>query len=188
MIETVGAGSGALGPPADRRPGSIKGFAFELGNAGRVGVSLPTQLRQRQWVMARVAHVLRWPSEERAHFSSWSAASIKRMASTRNWSDRALAWIFPPAAELVRQQDSLRRGVQHLAQVLQGMRGSVCVDPVTWPADSTQMPSPRRRSQIIRSGSQLIRSKSQLFRSSTLGPSVEAVAGGGHRGRRSRAS
>ncbi len=109
VIETVGAGSGALGPPADRRPGSIKGFAFELGNAGRVGVSLPTQLRQRQWVMARVAHVLRWPSEERAHFSSWSAASIKRMASTRNWSDRALAWIFPPAAELVRQQDSLRR-------------------------------------------------------------------------------
>ena len=109
VIETVGAGSGALGPPADRRPGTIKGFAFELGNAGRVGVSLPTQLRQRQWVMARVAHVLRWPSEERAHFSSWSAASIKRMASTRNWSDRALAWIFPPAAELVRQQDSLRR-------------------------------------------------------------------------------
>ena len=109
VIEAVAAGSGALGPPADRRQGSIKSFAFELGNAERVGVSLPTQLRQRQWVMARVAHVLRWPSEERAHFSSWSAASIKRMASTRNWPDRALAWICPPAAELVRQQDSLRR-------------------------------------------------------------------------------
>ena len=95
--------------PADRRQGSIKSFAFELGNAERVGVSLPTQLRQRQWVMARVAHVLRWPPEKRAHFSSWSAASIKRLASMRSWPDGVLTWICPPAAELVRQQDSLRR-------------------------------------------------------------------------------
>ena len=109
VIAASDSGTGPFGVPADRREGSIKSFAFELGNAERVGVSLPTQLRQRQWVMAGVAHVLRWPSEERAHFSSWSAASIRRMASTRNWPDRALAWICPPAAELVRQQDSLRR-------------------------------------------------------------------------------
>jgi hypothetical protein len=109
VIAASDSGTGPLGLPADPRQGSIKSFAFELGNAERVGVSLPTQLRQRQWVMARVAHVLRWPSEERAHFSSWSAASIKRLASMRNWPDGALAWICPPAAELVRQQDSLRR-------------------------------------------------------------------------------
>ena len=65
------SGTWPLGLPADRRQGPIKSFAFELGNAERVGVSLPTQLRQRQRVMARVANVLRWPSEERARFSSW---------------------------------------------------------------------------------------------------------------------
>jgi TniQ len=109
LIAASDAGTGPLGLPADRRQGSIKSFAFELGNAERVGVSLPTQLRQRQSVMAIVAHVLRWPSEERAHFSSWSAASIERLASMPNWPEGALAWICPPAAELVRQQDSLRR-------------------------------------------------------------------------------
>ena len=109
VIAASDAGTGPLGLPAERRQGSIKSFAFELGNAERVGVSLSTQLRQRQWVIARVAHVLQWPSEERAHFPSWSAASIKRLASMRNWPDGALAWICPPAAELVRQQDSLRQ-------------------------------------------------------------------------------
>ena len=109
VIAESDSGTRPLGLPADRRQGSIKSFAIELGNAERVGVSLPTQLRKRQWVMARVAHVLRWPSEERAHFPSWSAASIKRLASMRNWPDGALAWICPTAAELVRQQDSLRR-------------------------------------------------------------------------------
>lgn len=109
VIAASDSGTGTLGLPADRRQGPIKSFALELGNGERVGVSLPTQLRQRQWVMARVAHVLRWPSEERAHFSSWSAASIKRLVSMRRWPDGTLAWICPPAAELVRQQDSLRR-------------------------------------------------------------------------------
>ena len=109
VIAASASGTGPLGLQADWRERSIKSFAFELGNAERVGVSLPTQLRQRQWVMARVAHVLRWPSEERAHFPSWSAASIKRLASMRDGSAGALAWICPPAAELVRQQDSLQR-------------------------------------------------------------------------------
>jgi TniQ len=109
VIAASYSGTCPLGLPADRRQGSIKSFSFELGTAERVGVSLPTRLRQRQSVMARVAHVLRWPSEERAHFSSWSAASIKRLASMPNWPERALAWVCPPAAELVRRQDSLRR-------------------------------------------------------------------------------
>ena len=109
VIPASDSGTGPLGLPADRRQGSVKSFAFELGNAERVGVSLPTQLRQRQWVMARVARVLRWPSEERAGFSSWSAASIKRLASMRDWPDGALAWICPPAAELDRLQETLRR-------------------------------------------------------------------------------
>lgn len=59
--------------------------------------------------MGRVAHVLRWPAKERAGFSSWSAASIKRLASMRDWPQGALAWACPPAAELVRQQDTLRQ-------------------------------------------------------------------------------
>lgn len=109
VVAASHSGADPVCPPADRRQGSVKSFAFELGDTERVGVSLPTQLRQRQRVMARAAHVLRWPSEERAHFSSWSAASIKRLASMRDWPDGALAWICLPAAELVRQQDSLRR-------------------------------------------------------------------------------
>ena len=109
VIALSDAGTGPLGLPADRRQGSLNSSVFELGNAERVGVSLPTQLRQRQSVIARVVQVLRWPPEERAHLSSWSAASIKRLASTPNWSEGALAWIRPPAAELVLQQDSLRR-------------------------------------------------------------------------------
>lgn len=72
-------------------------------------MSLPTKLLERQRAMATVANVLRQPSEERAGFSSWSAVSIKRMASARNWPDEALAWICPPAAELGRQQDTLQR-------------------------------------------------------------------------------
>ncbi len=106
VIAASDSGTGPLGLPAQ---GSIRSFAFELGNAERVGVSLPTQLRRRQWVVARVAHVLRWPSEERARFSYWSAASIKRLASMGIWPDEALAWICPPAAELARQQEALRR-------------------------------------------------------------------------------
>ena len=49
------SGTGPVGLPADRRQGSCKSSALDLGNAERVGVSLPTQLRPRQWVLARVA-------------------------------------------------------------------------------------------------------------------------------------
>ena len=108
LITASDSGNGPLGLPVDRRQGLLKSFVFEVGNGERVGVSLPTQLRQRQWIMARVAHVLRWPQEERACLSSWSAASMKRLASMRNWPDGALAWICPSAAEVVRQQDEFQ--------------------------------------------------------------------------------
>jgi len=109
VIAASDSGTGPSGLLADRQQGLTKNFTFDLGNAERVGVSLPTQLRQRQWVMARVAHMLLWPSDKRAHFSSWSAASIKRLASMPSWPEGALAWTCPTAAELVRQQESLRR-------------------------------------------------------------------------------
>ena len=109
VVAASDAGAEPLVLPADRRPGSTTSFALALGNVERVGVSLPTQLQQRQWLMARMAHVLRWPSEERPCFSTWPAASIKRLTSMRYGPAGALAWICPPAAELVRQQDSLQR-------------------------------------------------------------------------------
>ncbi|CAN7768089.1 hypothetical protein LJR039_007402 [Pseudorhodoferax sp. LjRoot39] len=109
VIAASDSGTGTLGLPADRRQGASKSFALDLGNAERVGMSLPTQLRQRQWVLARVAHVLQWSSEERARCASWSAVSVQRLASTRNWPVGALAWVCPRAAELVQQQDALRQ-------------------------------------------------------------------------------
>ena len=160
------SGADPLGLPGDRRLGPVKSFAFEICNRERVGVSLPTQLRRRQWVMGSVAHVLRWPTEERAYFSSWSATSVMRLASMRDEPDGALAWTCPAAAELAQQQDTLRRQLQHLAQVLQGMRGLVCFAPLIQPRDPAAMPPTGHRSQNIRSGARLIRSKSQLFRSS----------------------
>ena len=93
------SGAGPLGLPADRRQGSVKSFAFEICNGERVGASLPTQLRQRQRLLARVSHVLRWPPAERACFLSWSTASIKRLALMRDWPNGTLTWICPPAAE-----------------------------------------------------------------------------------------
>ena len=66
VIAASDSGADPLGPPADRRQESVKNFAFEICNGERVGVPLPTQLRQRQRVMATVAHVLLWPTDERA--------------------------------------------------------------------------------------------------------------------------
>jgi len=109
VVAASGSGADPFGLQADRQQATITSFALALGNGERVGVSLPTQLRNRQWLLARVAHVLRWPPAERACFKSWPAASIKRLASMRNGSAGTLAWICPPAAELVRQQDSLQR-------------------------------------------------------------------------------
>ena len=109
VIAASEADAGLAALATDRLHRLVKDFAIDLDNLGRVGMSLPTQLRQRQWVLAMTAHVLRWPPEERAYFSSWSVASIKQFASMGSWTNGALAWICPPAAELVRQQDMLRR-------------------------------------------------------------------------------
>ena len=89
--------------------GAVKDFDFEISAAQRVVMSPPTRLRQRQWVLGRVADGLRpAPGVRNLHWS-WSAASIKRLASMRNLPDGALAWICPTAAELVRRQGELRQ-------------------------------------------------------------------------------
>ena len=59
-----------LRPSADHRELFAKDFAFETAAGQRVVMSLPTRLRRRQWVLARVAHVLRRPPEARTFYSS----------------------------------------------------------------------------------------------------------------------
>ena len=99
----------ACGPSANRRALAVKDFAFELTTGRRAATSLPTRLRQRQWVLGRVAHVLRWAPEARTFHSAWSAASVERLASMHYWPEGALAWVCPNAAELVRRQEELQR-------------------------------------------------------------------------------
>ncbi len=95
-------------PVADLRDGVVKVFAI-AGAAGQPAqISLPTRLRRRQWILARVAHVLRRPPDARTFHPSWSAASVHRLALMRDWPDGALNWVCPKAAELARQQDALR--------------------------------------------------------------------------------
>ena len=98
----------AAGAPMDRRPWSVMVCRFETAGAGRFETSLPTQLRHRQWVLARVAHVLRWAPAARTIASSWPSASVERLASMLDWPEGALAWVSPKAAELARRRDELR--------------------------------------------------------------------------------
>lgn len=98
VIAASDSGAVFVGPRASAQEVPNNDFTFELGNDMRVGMSLPTKLRQRQWLMATVAHVLRRPTEERACLSSWPAASIKRLASMHKWPNGALAWVCPAAA------------------------------------------------------------------------------------------
>ena len=109
LISVSNSDGRACGPSAKRRTLAVKDFAFESTAGQRAVASLPTRLRQRQWVLARVAHVLRWPPEERTLHSCWSSASVKHLASMHGWPNGALAWVCPRAAELVRRQDELRR-------------------------------------------------------------------------------
>ena len=99
----------ACGPSANRRALVVKDFALEPTTGQRTATSLPTRLRQRQWVLGRVAHVLRRAPEARMFHSSWSAASVERLASMRDWPEGALARVCPNAAELVRRQEELQR-------------------------------------------------------------------------------
>lgn len=120
LIRIVGAVAGvvmsaadshgsAAGSPVDRRPWSVKDFAFETAAGQRAAISLPTRLRQRQWVLGRVAHVLRRAPEARTFHSSWQPSSTKQLASMRDWPEGTLAWICPTAGELIRRRDELRR-------------------------------------------------------------------------------
>jgi hypothetical protein len=109
VISASNSDDSACGPSANRRALAVKDFAFEPTAGQRAVTSLPTRLRQRQWVLARVAHVLRWAPDARTFHSSWPSASVERLASMRGWPKGALAWVCPRAAGLVRRQDELRR-------------------------------------------------------------------------------
>lgn len=87
---------------------SVKDFVFADAAGQLARMSLPTRLRCRQQVLARVAHVLRRPPAARTFHASWSAASVRRLASMCDWPDGALSWVCPKAAELARRQGALR--------------------------------------------------------------------------------
>lgn len=97
-------------PAAADHPGeAVKDFVSADAAGQLARISLPTRLRRRQWVLARVAHVLRLPPATRTFNASWSAASVRRLALMRAWPDGALSWVCPEAAELARREDALRR-------------------------------------------------------------------------------
>ena len=109
LIAESNADDSACEPTANRRALAVKDFAFEPTSGQRAVTSLPTRLRQRQWVLARASHVLRWAPEARKFLSTWSSASIEQLASMRGWPEGALAWVCPKAAGFVRRQDELRK-------------------------------------------------------------------------------
>lgn len=123
---------------ADRPVDSVKDFV-SAGAAGQLArISLPTQLRRRQWVLARVAHVLRQPPATRTCHALWSAASARRLALMRAWPDGALSWVCPEAAELSRREDAL---------------GPTCIVPVIGPASPATWALTPGHSQNMRSAS-----------------------------------
>ena len=93
---------------ADRPVESAKDFVFADVAGQLARMSLPTRLRCRQQVLARVAHVLRRQPVARTFHASWSVASVHRLALVRDWPDGALSWVCPEAAELARREDALR--------------------------------------------------------------------------------
>lgn len=86
----------------------VKNFEFADAGSQLARLSLPTRLRQRQWVLAKVAHVLRQPPANRTFCASWSVASVHRLALMRDWPHGALSWVCPRAAELAQRDDALR--------------------------------------------------------------------------------
>ena len=88
---------------------SLKEFVF-ADTAGQLArMSLPTRLRRRQQILARVAHVLRRQPVARTFYASWSVASVHRLALMRAWPDGVLSWVCPKAAELARREEALRK-------------------------------------------------------------------------------
>lgn len=109
VVSTLNIEERACGISADHRTLAVKDFAVEPTAGQRAVTSLPTRLQQRQWVLARAAHVLRCATEARTHQAPWSSAAVKRLASMHAWPKGALAWVCPSAAELARRQEELRR-------------------------------------------------------------------------------
>jgi len=96
-------------PAAGHRDFVLKDYAFETAGGQRAHMTLPTQLRDRQWVLGKVAHVLRTAADVRTSSYSWSSASVQRLASMQAWPDGALDWVCPRAADLARRDEALRK-------------------------------------------------------------------------------
>jgi hypothetical protein len=96
-------------PTAGHRKFVHKDYAFETAGGQRTHMTLPTQLRDRQWVLGKVAHVLRTAADVRRPNYSWSSASVQRLASMQAWPDGVLDWVCAKAAELARRDEALRR-------------------------------------------------------------------------------
>jgi hypothetical protein len=107
---------------AASEPGAAKDFDFEISAVQRMGMSLPTPLRQRQWAL--YAQFARWGTRLDLSLSSRAGSAAGRVA----------------------------KGIQHLAQVLQGLLGLACADRVNGPASLPSVPLTEVRLQIIRSG------------------------------------
>ena len=103
------SGDGTCEPRIDRQAMFTLNFVLQVSDDQQQVMSLPTRLRPRHGVLGHVAHILRWPLEARTFCSSWSATSVKRLASGREWPEGALAWVCPKAAELVQLDEALRR-------------------------------------------------------------------------------
>lgn len=94
---------------ADHPVESVKDFVFADAAGQLARISLPTRLRRRRWILAKVAHVLRRPPAKRTFHASWSVAAVHRLALMRDWPDGALSWMCLKADELARREDELRK-------------------------------------------------------------------------------
>ena len=110
MLSASAARANLFELPHNRNEWFVKAFTLERLAGGRIQLMQPMQLRHRQWVLGRVGHLLRHPSQSRRWSPSWPTSLIKRMmaVSTQNWPAGALEWICPEAAELVQRTDALR--------------------------------------------------------------------------------
>jgi hypothetical protein len=99
---------------ADHPVESVKNFVFADAAGQLARISLPTRLRRRQRVLAKVAHVLRRPPDTRTFHASWSVASVYRLALMHDWPYRAHSWV-PKGSRAGSAGGLAANGIQHLA-------------------------------------------------------------------------
>jgi hypothetical protein len=161
VIAASGSGSAPLGYQADRQAEpSIKSFAFEWATVSGLACRCQHSYGNASGSWPE------WPTccdgrpRRTGQFHSGPLHRSSGWHRCADWPDGALAWICPPAAELVRRQDSLRREFSISPRYFKACSALLAirsVDPGSWPG--CDAPTGRH--------SQNIRSKSQLFRSST---------------------